>query len=121
MIAAIHGSMLHGSMLAVAVADALEETPFLVGERGQAVGLDFLEQLVHAPFLGLALLLLALHTAGRTALLPPLPPALPPPSRRRRLALQAGIALREVVAEHRLPAAGLEQDPLLIAAHVNEH
>src|SRR5438552_674427 len=93
---------------AVAGADAGQEAPLLVVERLQPLALHLLQEFVHPPFLGLALLQFALRTPGR----PPLEPALQRVRRlapRRRggglVALQAGVALGEVVAERGLVAA----------------
>src|SRR5262249_60068668 len=101
-------------LVAVLGADAGEEAALLVAERLQAQLLDLFEQLVHAALLGLALLLLALGLALGAALEPALQPALPPPRRGRRpplLPLQAGVSLRESVAEERPLPAGLQPDP----------
>src|SRR4051794_27890248 len=108
--------MTRGSRLppAVAGADAGEEPPLLVAERLQALPLDFLEEFVHPALLGLALFDLALGLAGGAALEPPLQRVrLPAAGRGRGVALQAGIALREVVPEWRVLAPRLQDDELL--------
>src|SRR5206468_1423902 len=102
------------------VADAFEEAAFLVGEGGHALALHFVEQLVHAAVLGLAPLLLALHAPLGAFLLPALPEVGPLPLGGRLVALQAGVALGEVVAEQRLLAAGLQVNQLLPARDVDE-
>src|SRR3954469_13462194 len=83
--------------VAVAVADALHEAALLVGQGADALALDLFEQLVHAPLLRLALLLLLLDPAGGPLLQPALPPAGPArpggPGLGRLVPLQAGVAL----------------------------
>src|SRR5947209_14514211 len=89
----------------VAGADAGQEPPLLVVERLQPLALHLLEQLVHPPFLGLALLQLALRPPGRPLLEPALQRVRLLTPRRgggRLVALEAGVALGEVVAERRL-------------------
>src|SRR5436309_2301222 len=106
----------------VAVAEQLHEAALLVSQRAHALRRDFLQQLVHAALVGLAALRLALLLAGLAALLPALPPAQLRlgRGRGRLVALQAGVALREVVgAEQQVLAAGLQDDPLLLAGHVD--
>src|SRR5436309_2588752 len=78
----------------VAVADALHEAAFLVGQLVDALAGDLLQQLVEASLLALAPLLFLAGLALGPLLLPALPPALLGLRRRRRLvALQAGVAL----------------------------
>src|SRR4051794_21412056 len=80
-----------------------QEPPLLVGQRLDAFLLHLGEQVVHPPLLRLAGFLLPLGLAEGPLLSPPLVPVRPLPLRgRRRLllaAFQAGVTLREVVAE----------------------
>src|SRR5262245_47677621 len=100
----------------------------LVGEGFLAVALDLVEELVHAAFVGFFALGLAEAFFLGAFLQPALPEAdLFLGGRRRRLALaqalvalQARVALGEIVAEERIFAAGLEQDELLGAGPVDE-
>src|SRR5713101_7448597 len=83
--------------ISIAVGDALEETVFLVGERVAALALDFLQELIHAALVGDAAFQFVLQLAGGAALQPALHDVrlLGPGRRRRLVALQARIALRE--------------------------
>src|SRR6266404_4184366 len=102
-------------------ANAGEKAAFFLAQGLQAFALDFFQQLVHAALLGLALLHVALHFAGGAALQPALPDARPAPLARRRLvALETGVTLRKIVAEHRILAAVLQDDVLPLARHVDE-
>ena len=58
----------------VPIAELLHETAFFVGESGDALRRDFLEQLIHAAFFGLAALDFALELSGGALLPPPWPP-----------------------------------------------
>src|SRR5262245_15565758 len=101
---------------------------FLVGEGFLAVALDLVEELIHAAFVGL----LAFGLAEALLLGAFLQPALPEADlflgrRRGRLALavafvalQAGVALGEIVAEERVFSPGLQHDQLLGAGPVDE-
>src|SRR5437667_8889514 len=107
--------------ISVARADAGQKAALFIGEGLQALALDFFQKLVHAAFLGLAALLLALLAL----LCPLLEPALKEvrsaaPRRYRLVALQAGVSLREVVTKQRFFPARFEQNPLLPASDPNE-
>src|SRR5262249_49839557 len=79
----------------------------------------FFKQLVHAAFFLFTDLLFALELARGTALEPALPETRP--ARPGRLvALQAGVPLREIIAEQRFLAAGLQKDILLPARRIDE-
>src|SRR5262245_36260205 len=108
--------------VAVAVADTFHETAFFIRQGAHTLALDFFEQFVQAALVGDTLLLLALGLGGLATLPPALEPALLAARRsgRRFVALQAGVALREVVAEQRVLAPRLQQEPLLFAGDVDE-
>src|SRR5690349_22731107 len=94
---------------------------FFLGERILAEALDLFEQLIHATFLFLLPLLLAQQLASLAALEPALEEVGLPAARRGRLILlETRVTLREIVAEQRILAAGLEQDVLLPAGAVDE-
>src|SRR6266545_2170321 len=102
--------------IAILVGDPFEETVLLVGQGLLALALDLRQQLVHPAFVGGLLLLLALQPGGAAALQPALDEVLFLLARRGRLvALQACVALREIVAEQGVLAARLKQNPLLPA------
>src|SRR6516225_5481874 len=97
--------------IAVAIADALHETAFLVGQRLDPLASHLVQQLIQPALVGLPTIRFRLGLA----LGPALPPALPPAlfrlarSRRRLVALQTGIALGKIVAEHRVLPPMLQQ------------
>src|SRR6266540_5618196 len=103
--------------VAVAVTGSLHEATLLIGQRAHSLAVDLVEQFVEATLFRDASLLGALLAGLAATLQPALPPALPAPrgSGRCLVALEAGVALREVVAEQRVLAAGLQNDPLLFA------
>src|SRR4051812_166971 len=98
--------------MAVAGADALQESAFLVGQSFQAELLDLFQQLVHALLFRLALLDFAQRLAGGTLLQPALDEVGFLLLRRgTALLFEARVALREV-AEQGILAARLQKDPL---------
>src|SRR5262249_40213206 len=109
---------------AVPGADPRQKPPLLVGQRLDALLLGLGEQGVHPPLLGFAGFLLPQGPASGPLLPPPLEPVrpLPPRGGGRRLLrpFEAGVALREVVAERGVLAAGFQQDQLLSTVHVDE-
>src|SRR5207249_10849164 len=104
------------------VADSLHETALLVGQRRHPLALYLRQQLVQPGLVGGPLFLIALGLGLAATLQPALEPALAAPrwGGRHLVALQTGVALREVVAEQSVLAAGLQNDPLLPARDVDE-
>src|SRR5271169_4402416 len=94
----------------IPVADALEEAALFVGEGGESMALDLLEQFVHTSLFRFAHLGFVLQLAGGAALGPALEPVQAAARRRgarRLVALQTRITLGKIVAKERLLAAGL--------------
>src|SRR5438046_3124139 len=109
---------LHSVFVPIPVAELFHEPPFLLGQGGHALRRDFFQQLVHAAFFRLLALRFALGLLLGALLPPALKPALL--GRRRRggravFALQARVALREVVAEQRIVGAQFQDRPLVHA------
>src|SRR5438105_14644140 len=101
--------------------DAGKKAALLVAEGLQALALNLFKKFVHAAFVSLALLQVALHLHGTAALQPALQKRLPAPlSRRGLIALEACITLGEIVTEDRVLAAVLQHDELLPAGHIDE-
>src|SRR5262245_520078 len=103
----------------VPLGEALHET--LLFHRQRYLVVNLLQQLVHAAFLGLLALLIALFFE----LLAALPPALEevlllPAGRRWRFFLETGVALGKIIAEQRFLAAAFENEPFLLASREDE-